>query len=136
MVWQSKLIIFLPALLWCAAGGKCAVCFGVTGINDDTIQSRWHWSCSASVSKRFLWRDPRAVGHSVLRNDVYDQYSDYLYVPLFWWIWKSASELPPSTSSVGLSYLVYRPEVRAAARPPEFTTTENSTYHYRCWRDL
>ena len=29
VVWQSKLVMILPLLLWCAAGGTCVVCSGV-----------------------------------------------------------------------------------------------------------
>ena len=29
VVWQSKLIMIFPLILWCAAGGTCATYFGV-----------------------------------------------------------------------------------------------------------
>ena len=29
LVWQSKLIMIFPLILWCAAGGTCATYFGV-----------------------------------------------------------------------------------------------------------
>lgn len=44
--------------------------------------------------------------------------------------------ISPSTSIVGLPYLVSRPEDREAARALQVPTAANSTHRYRCWRDL
>jgi len=38
VVWQSKLILVLPALLWLTAGGWSITYFGVTEIIDDTSE--------------------------------------------------------------------------------------------------
>ena len=78
------------------------------------------------------------MGHVVLGNGVGDQPVDDLYVATFSTMLKTAFELvSPSTSSVGFSYLVYRPEGHGAAcQPPTIPTTTNSTYPCRFWRDL
>jgi hypothetical protein len=78
------------------------------------------------------------MDHVVLGNGVGDQPVDDLYVFTFSRMLKSTFELvSPSTSSVGLSYLVCRSEGREAGRqPPTVPTATNSAHPCRCWRDV
>ena len=78
------------------------------------------------------------MDYVVLGNGVGDQPVDDPYVVTFSRLLKRAFELmSPSTSSVGLPYLVCRPEgYEAACQPPTLPTATDSTYPCRCWRDL
>ena len=80
MVWQSKPVVVLPALLWIATGGECIIRFGATRVNEQKFRSRWCWSRGGGVARYLFWYYPRAVGHGVLRNDVRNQHIVDLYV--------------------------------------------------------
>jgi len=101
-VWQSKLVMILPVLLWCAAGA--------TGIGSPYTASK------VMQSEVFIGSLSRWIT-SFLGNGVGDK--------------------PVDDLSVGLSYLVCRPESHeAACQSPTLPTATDSTHPYRCWLNL
>jgi hypothetical protein len=75
------------------------------------------------------------MDHIVLGNSVGDEPVDDPYVVTLSWM-SAAEPVSRSTSSVGFSYLVYRPEGHDATWPPTIPTAADSTHPCRRWGDL
>lgn len=130
VVWKSKLVLILPMLLWCAAGGRCATHFRIDRNNLWDVRSNWiHVFCDRTARDAkwcFRWGSP-ALDCFVLGNGFGNQPVNDSYVITFSWM--SVPEfVSPFTSSVGLSYLVCRPQDCQDTLPPTIAIAADFTH--------
>ena len=84
IVWQSKLIIIFPVVLWCSAGGMFATRVAVT-YHLSHFLSDWIYELlllHRGDTSRGFWWGHLAMGHSVLGNLAVSKSVNDSYVPI------------------------------------------------------